>query len=106
MKLNSNYFKKKTFIITGANQGLGLEIAKHFYQLGSNIAICARDKNKLLQVKKQLKPKPNQIIIIEKCDVSKSNEIDIFFMYILQKYNQIECLLHLHALFGFNLYIP
>ena len=100
MKLNSNYFKKKTFIITGANQGLGLEIAKHFYQLGSNIAICARDKNKLLQVKKQLKPKPNQIIIIEKCDVSKSNEIDIFFKKIEKKFKNIDVLINNAGVYG------
>jgi len=34
-------------IITGANQGLGLEIARHFVREGANVALCARDVAKL-----------------------------------------------------------
>ena len=52
MTINRNYFKKKNIIITGANQGLGLEMAKHFYKLGANIIICARNNEKLNNVKK------------------------------------------------------
>ena len=38
----------KIAIITGANQGLGLEIAKKFILCGADLMICARDKKKLL----------------------------------------------------------
>ena len=38
----------KVAIITGANQGLGLQIANHYINNGANIAICARNKSKLL----------------------------------------------------------
>ena len=36
----------KIAIITGANQGLGLEIAKKFILSGAELMICARDKKK------------------------------------------------------------
>ena len=52
MIIYSNYFKKKNILITGANQGLGLEIAKHFYKLYENLILCARNKKKLNKIKK------------------------------------------------------
>lgn len=39
--------KGKVALITGANQGLGLEIAKHFIQNGANVMICARSQDRL-----------------------------------------------------------
>ena len=57
MIISKDYFKKKNIIITGANQGLGLEIAKYFYQLGANVIICARDKKKLNNIKRFFKKK-------------------------------------------------
>ena len=43
----------KIAIITGASQGLGLEIAKKFI-LCTDLMICARDKKKLENAKNQL----------------------------------------------------
>ena len=37
--MKNNYFLNKTIIITGANQGIGLKIAKHFYLKGSNLIL-------------------------------------------------------------------
>ena len=37
----------KIAIITGASQGLGLEIAKKFVLCGASLMICARNKKKL-----------------------------------------------------------
>ena len=48
MANNKNYFKKKNILITGASQGLGLELAKYFYELDANLIICARNKNLIL----------------------------------------------------------
>ena len=42
--MSSKYFLNKTIIITGANQGIGLEIAKSFYAKGSNIILCEETK--------------------------------------------------------------
>ena len=44
----------KVAIITGANQGLGLQIANHYINNGASIAICSRNKSKLFNVKKTL----------------------------------------------------
>tara|TARA_B100001741_G_scaffold312580_1_gene316271 strand:+ start:1074 stop:1961 length:888 start_codon:yes stop_codon:yes gene_type:complete len=100
MKINSNYFKKKNIIITGANQGLGLEMAKHFYKLGANIIICARNNEKLKNVKKILKKNKAQIIIIEKCDVSKFKQVDLFFDRIIKKIKKIDILINNAGIYG------
>jgi len=100
MKITRNYFKKKTFIITGANQGLGLEIAKHFYRMGANIILCSRNKKKLLKVIQTFKKKSNQIIIAEKCDVSKTKEVDLFFNKIFKQFKSIDVLINNAGIYG------
>ena len=42
----NNYFKNKTILITGANQGLGYQIAKRFAIKNANLILCGRDKKK------------------------------------------------------------
>ena len=68
--MSSKYFLNKTIIITGANQGIGLEIAKSFYAKGSNIILCAR-KKKLLSIKKKLVSKFKNKFFLEPLDISK-----------------------------------
>ena len=45
---------KKVAIITGANQGFGLALAREFIEQGASIALCARDGGLLEKVKIQL----------------------------------------------------
>jgi len=45
---------KKRAIITGANQGFGLQAARAFLDQGAHIAICARDEKKLQDAHREL----------------------------------------------------
>ena len=69
----------KTIIITGANQGIGLKVAKHFFLKGSNLILCARNKKKLLSVKKKLVTKFQNKLILEQLDISKKRQVDKFY---------------------------
>ena len=40
-------FKNKTVVITGASQGIGEAAARLFADLGANVALLARSKNKI-----------------------------------------------------------
>jgi NAD(P)-dependent dehydrogenase (short-subunit alcohol dehydrogenase family) len=51
-------------IITGASQGLGLEIARAFVRAGANVVICARDAERLEAAAAELR------VIAEPADVS------------------------------------
>jgi len=70
----------KNAIITGASQGLGLEIAKKFIIAGANIAICARDKTQLNKAETYLKSianKEQKILTFESdvCNESHNKEL-------------------------------
>ena len=92
--MNSNYFLNKTILITGANQGIGLEIAKNFYSKGSNIILCARNKKKLLSIKKKLVSKFKNKFFLEPLDISKQNQVDKFYKKIFKKNKKIDILIN------------
>lgn len=45
----NEYMRDKTIVITGANRGIGLEIAKAVSSLGGNIIACVRDANSMME---------------------------------------------------------
>tara|TARA_A100001011_G_C14303419_1_gene841918 strand:+ start:49 stop:936 length:888 start_codon:yes stop_codon:yes gene_type:complete len=100
MKIKNNYFKNKNIIITGGNQGLGLELVKHFYSLGANIIVCARNQKKLNNIKNNLKIRKSQKIMIEKCDISRSNHVDKLFSKIFKKFKKIDILINNAGIYG------
>jgi len=67
----------KTAIITGANQGLGLEIARKFASAGAHLMLCARNANLLETAMHEVTDLagPLQKIVCLVADVS--NEMDV-----------------------------
>ena len=98
--MKNNYFLNKTIIITGANQGIGLETAKYFYSKGSNLILCARNKKKLLSVKKILLSKFQNKLYLEQVDISKKRQVDKFYKKILNKKIKIDILINNAAILG------
>jgi NAD(P)-dependent dehydrogenase (short-subunit alcohol dehydrogenase family) len=69
----------KIAIITGANQGLGLEIARKFILCGADLMICARDKKKLDSAKNQLIKLTSlkQKILSRVADISIEKDVEL-----------------------------
>jgi NAD(P)-dependent dehydrogenase (short-subunit alcohol dehydrogenase family) len=67
----------KVAIVTGANQGMGLEIAKRYASAGANLMLCARNKNLLEGATHEVAKlaKIGQKIFCQEADVSK--ELDV-----------------------------
>ena len=65
--------KDRRAIITGANRGLGREIAKHYVQAGASVLLTARDEKLLREVRDELAPlaKGSQRIEILAGDVAE-----------------------------------
>ena len=67
----------KVAIVTGASQGLGLEIAKTYVQSGASVMICARDAEMLEHARAQLAALagPDQRVAANVVDVSSERDV-------------------------------
>ena len=89
-------------IITGANQGLGLEIARRFLLEGANIAICSRDPGKLATAADELRgaAKPQQKILALACDVSDFAAVNAFITAAIEALGGIQVLVNNAGIYG------
>ncbi len=69
--------KNRNAIITGANQGFGLAVAKEFVKEGASVVICARNLPKLKASTKDIKAMamPGQKVIAMRGDVSVQKDV-------------------------------
>lgn len=72
-----NALSGKIAIVTGANQGLGLEIARAYVLAGADVMLCARNITLLQEVQADLGKLavPGQRIVAKACDVSIEAEV-------------------------------
>jgi NAD(P)-dependent dehydrogenase (short-subunit alcohol dehydrogenase family) len=66
-------------LITGANRGLGLEIARGFVAAGASVMLCARDPRQLEATGRALTDiaRAGQIVRWEPADVTDSSQIEV-----------------------------
>ncbi len=89
-------------IITGANQGLGLEIARAFVREGANIAICAREKNRLEDAQKHLQgfARPGQKVIAQVANVARDADTAALVGRALNELGSIQILVNNAGIYG------
>ena len=89
-------------IITGANQGLGLAIAKSFAREGANVLICARDGARLHEAEEELRAlaAPNQRILAERADVSNEDDVARLTARAIGEFEQVHILVNNAGVYG------
>jgi NAD(P)-dependent dehydrogenase (short-subunit alcohol dehydrogenase family) len=73
---------KKNVVICGGSYGLGLEITKYFLKKKINVIVLARNKLKLIEIKKIIK---NKNLEVYECDLSILQEVENVFSKIKEK---------------------
>ncbi len=89
-------------IITGASQGLGLEIARAFVRDGASVALCARDAAKLDAAARELRAlaTAGQKIVALPCDVSDPTAVSAFAAAAIAGLGSVQVLVNNAGIYG------
>lgn len=100
--MKSFSLNEKVAIITGANQGLGLEIARHYLAAGASVMLCARNSSLLTQVKETLSSDlhHNQAVECLSMDVSDSKAIELLVNTTHERFGRIDILVNNAGIYG------
>jgi NAD(P)-dependent dehydrogenase (short-subunit alcohol dehydrogenase family) len=93
----------KVAIVTGANQGLGLAIAKKYLEAGATgLTICARNETLLVQARKELESSagPGQKILARTADVSKPEDVNSLVEAAVADFGRIDILVNNAGVYG------
>jgi NAD(P)-dependent dehydrogenase (short-subunit alcohol dehydrogenase family) len=94
--------KGKIAIITGANQGLGLEISRQYIKAGASLVMCARNIDLLQKAKAKLTHNltPGQVIEVVSVDVSNANRVEQLANFAIQRFEKIDILVNNAGIYG------
>ena len=89
-------------IITGASQGLGLEIARHYVRAGASVALCARDAARLKAAVTELRrlARTGQKIVALPCDVSDPTAVSAFSAAAIKALGSVQVLVNNAGIYG------
>lgn len=94
--------RHKAAIITGANQGFGLEIAKKYVEAGASLMICARDAELLAKAKSVLigLAGSGQQIHAVAADVSREHDVRSVVEAARQRLGNVDVLVNNAGIYG------
>jgi len=93
----------RTALITGASQGLGLEIARAYLDAGAaGIVICGRDEAALEAALRELSERaaPGQTVLGEPADVSRADDVERLVALALDRLGEITILVSNAGVYG------
>jgi 3-oxoacyl-[acyl-carrier protein] reductase len=92
----------KKAIITGANQGLGFEIAKKYVQAGADVMLCARSASLLDAARAELEAMatPGQKIAAHVADVSAEADVQVVVAKTLKELGGCHILVNNAGIYG------
>ncbi|GGH00298.1 oxidoreductase [Pedobacter zeae] len=92
---NINNQSGRTFLITGANSGIGYETAKALYQAGAHIIMACRDFNRAEEAAKSISSAAETgSLEIAQLNLSNLSDVKDFADQIIKKHNKIDVLIN------------
>jgi len=83
----------KVALVTGANRGIGLAIARRLGQMGARVSICARDQSKLEQSAASLRGDGIETLAIP-ADITRAEQISFLVQKTQQELGPIDILVN------------
>jgi len=98
----TNSLLGKVAIITGASQGLGLEIARRYVAAGASVVLCGRDSSILEQTRARLQTQENagQSVQAVSADVSSPSDVDRLVAHSISCFGKIDVLVNNAGIYG------
>lgn len=86
--------KGKVALVTGGSRGIGKEVAKKLASFGANLIINYTSKEEAaLETKKEIEDFGVKCMVV-KCDVSKSEEVNLMVDDVIKEFGQIDILVN------------
>ncbi|HLU10944.1 MAG TPA: SDR family oxidoreductase [Oceanobacillus sp.] len=98
----SRILENRAAIITGANQGLGLAIARAYVEAGASVMICARNADLLEGAHAELSAlaAPGQTILMQAADVSRRDDVEGLVNRAIETFGQVHILVNNAGIYG------
>ena len=92
----------RTAIITGASQGLGEAIARHFVAAGASVAICARDGAAIQLVREQILAQASAEVdvVALQADVSRPDDVQRLVETAVARFGRVHILVNNAGVYG------
>ena len=89
-------------IITGANQGFGLAVARAYVEAGASVLMCARDAAKLEEARREIAAlaNPQQTVVAQPADVSQKNDVEQLVGEALRRFPRVHILVNNAGVYG------
>jgi NAD(P)-dependent dehydrogenase (short-subunit alcohol dehydrogenase family) len=89
-------------LITGANQGLGLAIARAYVEAGASVMMCARDGQLLTRAAADVAAlaRDGQVVEAERADVSRAEDVDRVVSRALARFPRVHVLVNNAGVYG------
>ena len=92
----------RTALITGANQGLGLAIARAYVEAGASVLMCARDARLLDHAREEIAAlaSPEQVVLARRADVSRQDDVEGLARVALSAFPHLQILVNNAGVYG------
>ncbi|MFZ4814140.1 MAG: SDR family oxidoreductase, partial [Phototrophicaceae bacterium] len=91
----------RSALITGASQGFGYAVAQAYLAAGADIAICARNAEKLEVARAELQASfPQRRIIAQPCDVADAAQVESLVQAAIDAFGQVQILVTNAGVYG------